>query len=260
MMVKQKFLLAITIWTWIIGSIIAIIFVFVLKDDLTGIEWFGSPTLGMVYLIILMTAFLFIARKKEIKSSIIVIIWFFFLFLATTFSMLALAYANFGAWEDFQAMPLMGTFHLILWAGGVHFSLMKKERQPLYLLLVWTVILFITTLTTMFALGFGLFIETGGWEDFQIYPIIGTSIWSGLVIIAYFVLKEPTISWIDSLFYWGWSMFIGIGTSMLLVYFILLDVGQLWPFIVIAGTVGLASLFSVLKFFVVDRDKMVEAK
>ena len=260
MKIKQKFLLAITIWTWIIGSIIAIIFVFVLKDALTGIEWFGSPSLGMIYLIILMTAFLFIARKKEIKPSIIVIIWFFFLFIATTVSMLALAYANFGAWEDFQAMPLMGTFHLILWAGGVHFSLMKNQKRPLYLLLVWTVTLFLTTLTTMFALGFGLFIETGGWENWQIYPIIGTSIWSGLVIIAYFVLKEPTISWIDSLFYWGWSMFIGISISMLSVYFTLLDIKQLWPFIVIAGTIGLASLFSVLKFFTSDRNKMFETK
>jgi len=260
MKVKQKFLFAITIWTWIIGSIIAIIFVFVLKDDLTGIEWFGSPTLGMVYLIILMTAFFFIARNKEIKPSIIVIIWFFFLFIATTVSMLALAYTNFGAWEDFQAMPLMGTFHLILWAGGLHFSLMKKQKQPLYLLLIWTVILFITTLITMITLGFGLFIETGGWEDWQIYPILGTSIWSGLVIITYFVLKEPTISWIDSLFYWGWSMFIGIAISMLLVYFILLDVRKLWPFIVIAGTVGVATLFSVLKIFVVDRNEMIETK
>ncbi|MFW9852018.1 MAG: hypothetical protein ACFFDS_03695 [Candidatus Thorarchaeota archaeon] len=259
MFVKQKFLLAITIWTYIIGSILAIVFYFIMRDDLSGIEWFGSPSLGMVYLIILMTAFFFIARKKEIKPSIIIIFWFFILFLATVISMIALAYAIFSTWVDFQAMPVMGTFHLILWAGAVHFSFMKKERQPLYLLLVWTVTLFITTLTTMLALGFGLFMNTG-WEDWQIYPIIGTSIWSGLLIIAYFALRKPKISWVDSLFYWGWSMFIGITVSMLCVYFILLDVKQLWPFIVIAGTVGLAMLFSVLKFFGVSSNKMVEAK
>ncbi|MHA1954301.1 MAG: hypothetical protein ACW96U_10185, partial [Candidatus Heimdallarchaeaceae archaeon] len=57
-----------------------------------------------------------------------------------------------------------------------------------------------------------------------------------------------TISWIDSFFYWGWSMFLGIGASMLFVYFTLLEYNQLWPFIVIAGTLGFATLFTTLKF------------
>ena len=242
---KQRFLLGITIWTWIIGSIIGILFVFVLLNDLTGFEWFGSPTFGMVILIVLMTSFYFIFRNKYIQPTLIVVIWFFLLFVATAVSMIALAYTNLGGWEEFQSMPLMGTFHLILWAIGVHFSLLDMERKPLYILTLWTFVLFLTVTTTMIALGFGLFFL---WENWQIYPIIGFGIWSGFIIIAYFGLREPTISWIDSLFYWGWSMFLGISTSMLFVYFTLLEYHQLWPFFIIAGTLGFAALFTSLKF------------
>ncbi|NPD88616.1 MAG: hypothetical protein HGN29_07820 [Asgard group archaeon] len=121
---------------------------------------------------------------------------------------------------------------------------MEKQRKPLYLLTLWTVILFLTTLTAMLALGFGLFFN---WEEWQIYPIIGIGMWSGFAIIAYFGLKKPTITWIDSLFYWGWSMFLGISTSMLFVYFNLLEYRELWPFFIIAGTLGFAALFTSLK-------------
>ncbi|MCG3227596.1 MAG: hypothetical protein H7645_11820 [Candidatus Heimdallarchaeota archaeon] len=247
---KRKYLFGLTIWTWIIGSIIGILFVFVLRHDLSGLEWFGSPTFGMVVLIVLMTSFYLVFRKRYIQPTITIIIWFFFLFIATTISMIALAYSNLGAWEDFQAMPVMGTFHLVLWVGGIHFSFMDKQRKPLYLLTLWTVILFFTTLIAMFALGFGLFFH---WEEWQIYPIIGTGLWSGLAIIVYFGLQKPTISWIDSLFYWGWSMFLGIGTSMLFVYFTLLEYRQLWPFFIIAGTLGFAALFTSLKFTLRNR-------
>lgn len=242
---KQRFLLGLTIWTCIIGSIIGVVFLFVLLKDFSGLEWFGSPTFAMVVLIVLMTSFYFIFRKRNIRPTICVIIWFFFLFIATTISMLAFAYTNLGQWEDFQSMPLLGTFLLVLWAIGVHFSLKDRQRKPLYILTLWAVVLFLTIAFTMIALGFGLF---SSWDEWQYYPIIGFGIWALLSVIAYLVLRPTTISWIDSLFYWSWSMFIGITTSMLSVLIALLDYSDLWPIYPIAGTLGLAALFTTLKF------------
>ena len=97
----------------------------------------------------------------------------------------------------------------------------------------------------MFALGFGLF---GSWDEWQYYPIIGFGIWAFLVTIAYFVIKSPTISWIDAGFYWSWSMFIGITTGMLSVLIVILDYSDLWPIYPIAGTLGFAALFTTFKF------------
>lgn len=131
-------------------------------DDFSGLEWFGSPTFGMVVLIVLMTSFYLIFRKKNLQPTIIVIICFFFLFLTTTISMIAFAYTNLGQWEDFQSMPLMGTFLLVLWAAGVHFTIKDRQQKPLYILTLWTVVLFLTIAITMIALGFGLF---GSWEE-----------------------------------------------------------------------------------------------
>ena len=144
-------------------------------NDFSGLEWFGSPTFGMFVLIVLMTSLYLIFRSKNIQPSIIVIIWFFFLFLATTISMIAFAYNSLGQWEDFLSMPLMGTFLLVLWAAGVHFTLKDRKRKPLYILTLWAVVLFLTITITMIALGFGLF---GSWEEWQYYPIIGFGIWA----------------------------------------------------------------------------------
>jgi len=62
-------------------------------------------------------------------------------------------------------------------------------------------------------------------------------------------MKTPTISWIDSVFYWSWFTFIGITTSMLSVYILLLNYVDIWPFYPIAGTLALATLFTTLKLF-----------
>ncbi|MHA1201849.1 MAG: hypothetical protein ACTSQ4_04940 [Candidatus Heimdallarchaeaceae archaeon] len=115
---KQRFLLAFTIWTWIVGSIIGVLFAVVMFNDFSGLEWFGSPTFGMVILIMFMSSFYFIFRKRVLQPTMIVTIWFFFLFLATTISMIAFAYTTLGQWEDFQSMPLLGTFLFVLWSLG----------------------------------------------------------------------------------------------------------------------------------------------
>jgi len=97
---------------------------------------------------------------------------------------------------------------------------MKEKQRFLLAFTIWTVVLFLTIAFTMMTLGFGLF---GSWEEWQYYPIIGFGFWAILSVSAYLVLKTPTISWLDSLFYWSWSMYIGIATSMLGVFFVLLD-------------------------------------
>ncbi len=43
-------------------------------------------------------------------------------------------------------------------------------------------------------------------------------------------------------------MFIGITTSMLGVYFVLLSYGDIWSIYPITGTLGVAALFTTLKF------------
>ncbi len=131
---KTKVSSSLTIWTWIVGSIIGVLFVFVMLNDFSGLEWFGSSTFGMIVLIVLMTSFYLIFRKRNLQPTLIAIIWFFFLFLATTISMIAFAYTSLGKGEDFQSMPLLGTFLLVLWAVGVHFTLKDRQRKPLYIL------------------------------------------------------------------------------------------------------------------------------
>ncbi|NPD88617.1 MAG: hypothetical protein HGN29_07825 [Asgard group archaeon] len=65
--------------------------------------WSGFVVLfGMVVLIVLMTIFYLVFRKRYIQPTITIIIWLFFLFMATTISMIALAYSNLGAWRIFK--------------------------------------------------------------------------------------------------------------------------------------------------------------
>ena len=243
-MPKHRFLLALTIWTWIVSSSIAVLFFFVMRSDMSGIEWLGSPLFGMVLLSVIVTVFYFVARNKLIPSTVIVMIWFFFLFLVTAVNMLTLAYLVFGEWEDFQAMPIMGTFHLILVAGGIHFSLEKKLRKATFVLLAWTIVLFLITTSTMVSLACAFF---NGWETWQTYPVLGIGLWTGLMMIAYLGLKSLSVSLLDALFYWAWSMCIGISISMIGVFFVLLNQEHLWPFYPIVGTSGFALLITALK-------------
>ncbi|MFX1537899.1 MAG: hypothetical protein ACFFDI_27215 [Promethearchaeota archaeon] len=255
--------MTLTIWTWIIAGMIAILFGIIMRKDFSGKEWLGSPVFGMVLLIVMMTIFYLIARKIPIEPSVIVIIWFVFLFLATTISMILLAFVNFGSWDDFQGMPIMGTFHLILFAVGFHFSLKEMPRRFLFVLGVWTIVLFLTTTTTMLSLAYSFF---GGWDDWQTYPVLGTGLWTVAVIVIYFLSKDPKISridaslWIDASFYWAWAMFFGVGVSMLCVFFIFtLKEQKVWPFYPLIGTLGFALLTTVLKISYRDHQEKTDS-
>jgi len=130
----------------------------------------------MALLSVIVTVFYFAARNKPIQSTVIVMIWSLFLFLVTTINMLTLAYLVLGGWEDFQAMPVMGTFQLIL-----------------------------------------------------------------------VTLKSLSVSLLDALLCWAWSMCIGISVSKVGVFFVLLNRERLWPFYPIVGTSGFALLITALK-------------
>jgi hypothetical protein len=77
------------------------------------------------------------------------------------------------------------------------------------------------------------------------------------MVFVYLALKTPTISWLDSLFYWSWSMYIGIATSMLCVFFILLDNRELWPLYPSIGTFVFAVLITIQKFTLKNLNKKI---
>ena len=241
---RISFLFAMTIWTWIVASMIAVLFFFVLRSDLSGEEWLGSPLLGMALISGFMAVFYSAARKKPIQPTMILFVWTVFLFLATTINMFSLAHYVLGGWEDFQVMPIMGTFQLILIAAGIHLSLKKELRSALFVLLTWTIVLFLLTTSTMFALACPLF---GMWEDWQAYPILGTGLWTGLMVVATFLLRSRSISCLDALSSWAWSMCIGTSVSMLGVFFVLDRQEHGWPFYPIVGTLCFALLITVLR-------------
>ncbi len=243
-MQKQRFLLALTIWTWTVAIAVAVLFFFVLRNDLSGVEWLGSPLFGMTLLSVIVTVFYFVARNLPIQPTVTVVIWSLFLFIVTTINMLTLAHLVLGGWEDFLAMPIMGTFQVGLITGGIHFSVKEELRGAVHALLIWTVVLFLLTVTAMIALAFAFF---DGWEAWQTYPVLGTGLWTALMIVAYLRLKSLSVSLLDALFYWTWSLFIGIGVSMAGVFFILLNREQLWPFYPIVGTLSAALLVTALK-------------
>jgi len=88
------------------------------------------------------------------------------------------------------------------------------------------------------------------WEDWQVYPIIGFGIWTGLLYILYLSPKGMNMQLRKVMFYWSWFLFIGISTSMILVYFLLLEIKEIWPlypFLVTLGCSFLATILMIIK-------------
>ncbi len=167
--------------------------------------------------------------------------------------MLMLARFIFDGWKSFQFMPLMGTFQLILIALGVHISLKEKTRGALFILLVWTVVLFLLT-TSAFA-----FMDIAFHSYFWRIGYVagpGFGIWIGLMLVAYFGFTSRFLSRLDALVGWAWCMFIGSSVSMLVAYFVLLKPGQSWTFYSVAGTFSFAILVTALKISARDREKL----
>jgi hypothetical protein len=153
--------LALTLGTWILAASISLWFWFSPYNDLSGVEWLGSPVLGLGALAVIMTAYYLGVRNLPRRPTAHGVAWLLFLFLATVVNMLTLARFIFGEWKDFQAIPVVVAFELLLIALGVHFSLKEKARGPMFVLLTWTVVLFLVVVTGMGALGMAL--QPGFW-------------------------------------------------------------------------------------------------
>ncbi len=160
--------------------------------------------------------------------------------------MATLAYCILGGWESFQAMPIMGTFQLLLIVIALHFMVQYMNRKPLNVITLWTTVVFLFITSTMIFLGLSIFEM---WEDWQVYPIIGFGIWTGLLYILYLTPKGMNMLLRQVMFYWSWFLFIGISTSMILVYFLLLEIKEIWPLYPTLITLGGAILATCIMIF-----------
>jgi hypothetical protein len=244
---------------WILVTIIAVVTSLILRNSLSGIEWFGSPLLVCVLLGIIMTVLYFTTRTRDWKITEIILFWFAALFILITINMATLASLILGAWEDFQAMPIMGTFQLLLTAIAVHFHVVHMRKTPLNIFTLWTTVLFAWVLTSMVFLALSLF---GGFDTgFQQYPLIGFGLWTTLMFILYLVPHPEKLTTKIVFFFWSWFLFLGIGTSMLLTYFFALTPteNQLWPLFPALGALALA-IFSTILLFVNRKTRVVPSE
>lgn len=198
------------ILNWILVLIIGVAMGVVLRD-LRGIEWFGSPLLACLLLGIIMTVLYLTTKNRDWKITEIVVFWFASLFILTIINMATLATCILGTWEDFQAMPIMGTFQFLLIAVAAHLQGSFIRKKALNIFALWTTVFFLITLSSMVFLALSLF---GGWDSgFQQYPIIGIGIWTSLMFILYLTPKNDQLSTPKVFFFWSWFMFVGIGIS-----------------------------------------------
>ncbi len=240
---RKNWLLYSMVINWIIMIIIGVIMGVVLRD-LRGIEWFGSPLLACILMGLSMTILYFTTKHKEWKLTEIILFWFAALFIVNIINMTTLAYCILGNWEDFQAMPIMGTFQLLIVALAVHFMMQYMRRRALNQFTLWTTVFFFITLSSMVFLALSLF---EGWDDWQQMPIVGIGIWTVLMYIIYLTPKGEQMLILHVFFYWAWFMFVGITTSMIAVYIQLLsDKTEIWPLYPSIGTLGIAIVATVL--------------
>lgn len=229
---------------WILVLVIGIAMGFVLRD-LQGLEWFGSPLLTCILMGIIMTVLYFTTKNRNWKLSEVVVFWFASLLVVIIINMATLAQCILGTWEDFQAMPIMGIFQLLIIAIAYHLQESYIRKRALNVFTLWTSVLFLITLSSMVFLALSLF---SGWDTgFQQYPIIGIGIWTGLLFLLYLTPKGDRMSAKQVFFFWSWFMFIGIGISMVLTYvYALAGDPKIWPLYPTLGTFSIALIATIL--------------
>jgi hypothetical protein len=178
----SRFLLALTLATWLLAGAGCIWFWFSPSNDLIGLEWLGSPLVGLGALAVVMTAYYLGARNLALRPTTHVLAWSLFAFLATTVNMLTLARFVFGEWKRFQVLPVVIAFELVLIALGVHLSLKQKSRGFMSLLLTWTVVLFFVVVTSMGTLGIAF--QPGFWT-IGFLAELGLGVLAGSLVIGY---------------------------------------------------------------------------
>jgi hypothetical protein len=240
---QSRFLLSLTIGTWIIAAVFSIYSFLDLRNDLSGAEWLGSPLFGLPLLAVLVTAYYFWARNKSLGSTVHVMAWLACLLLVTVANMWALARFVFGEWKGFQFMPVMGVVDLFLLAAGVYVSRREKSRGYLFLFLVWSV-LWVLLVEITFA-----FMDTAFHSSFWRIGIVagsGAAMWIGLLLVAYFGFRSRLGSFLDALVCWSWCIAAGAIVEILPGNYFLTQ-KYLIPLYVTLGTAAFAFLMTVLK-------------
>jgi hypothetical protein len=240
----SRVLLALTAGTWLLAGSVSVWFWFSPNNDLAGLEWLGSPLLGLGTLAVLTTAYYLGARRLALRPITHGVVWLLFLFLATTVNMLTLARFVFGEWKAFQVFPVVIAFELVLVALGVHFSLKQKSRGFMSLLLIWTVVLFLGVVTSMGTLGIAL--QPGFWT-IGFMAELGLGILAGSLVIGYSALKAQPESARGVLASVAWRVCILIGAGLLTAHFLLSAQYSIW--LVSYGVVAfvLAALVAALR-------------
>ncbi|HSB89213.1 MAG TPA: hypothetical protein VLD63_04200 [Anaerolineales bacterium] len=240
----SRFLLALTLGTWILAVSVSVWFWFSPYNDLSGLEWLGSPLLGMGALAILMTAYHLGARNLALRPTAHGVAWLLFLCLATVVNMLTLARFIFGEWKDFQAIPVVVAFELVLIALGVHFSFMEKSRGPMFLLLTWTAVLFLVVVTSMGALGTAL--QPGFWT-IGLMAELGVGILMGTLVIGTSAIQARPGSLRSVLASVAWRVCLLIGAGLLTAHFLLSAQYSVWLVSYAVVALVLAVLVAVLR-------------
>jgi hypothetical protein len=235
----SRFLLALTLATWLLAGAGCIWFWFSPSNDLIGLEWLGSPLVGLGALAVVMTAYYVGARNLGLRPTTHVLAWSLFAFLATTVNMLTLARFVFGEWKRFQVLPVVIAFELVLIALGVHLSLKQKSRGFMSLLLTWTVVLFFVVVTSMGTLGIAL--QPGFWT-IGFMAELGLGILAGSLVIGYSALKAQPESARDVPASVAWRVCILIGAGLLTAHFLLSAQYSIW----LVSYAVVASVFVVL--------------
>jgi hypothetical protein len=222
----SRFLLALTLGTWLVAVAGSIWFWFSPSNDLTGLEWLGSPFLGLGILALITTAYSLAARNLALRATTHAVAWLLILFLATTVNMLTLARFIFGAWKSFQVVPVVIAFELVLIALGVHFSLKQESRDFMSKLMTWTIVMFLVVVTSMPALGIGF--QPGYWT-IGFMAELGLGVLAGSLVIAYSALRTRPGSRRGALTGLVWRLCILITVSLLAAYFVLSAQVNVWP-------------------------------
>jgi hypothetical protein len=221
----SRFLLALTLGTWLLAGGGSIWFWFSPSNDLTGLEWLGSPLLGLGALAVLMTAYDLGARNLALRPTTHVLAWSLFAFLATTVNMLTLARFIFGGWKDFQVIPIVVALELVLIALGVHLSLKQKSRGFMSLLLIWTVVLFLGVGTSMGTLGIAF--QPGFWR-IGLLAELGLGFLAGSLVIGYSAIQARARSRSGMLISVAWRVCLLIGAGLLTARFLLSAQYSIW--------------------------------
>jgi len=241
---RGSILLPATIGTWVLAGVLSAWFYFSPNGNLSGLEWLGSPLFGLPLLAVLVTGYYFFARNKAIHPTVHAVVWSSFLFLVTTANMLTLAHFVFGEWKDFQAIPVVVAFELIPIAEGVHTSLRKTSRGPMFLLQTWAVVLFLVVVTSMGTLGMAL--QPGFWTiGFMAELGLGTLM--GTLVIGHSAIQARPGTRRSVLTSVAWRVCVLIGAGLLTAHSLLSAQYSIWLVSYAAVAVVLAALVAALR-------------